>query len=391
MNLDDQKITGLGSIHITDSLELPLLKIVIKRNSNTVVPESSNSIDVYVDKNTSTNPSADRKHFVFDLLKPLAYLNQVSDELIVEVKPTKNDVKLVSYVKRKIGNGAILSTITEETVDGSLISLFEGENYIYTNYTNADIEVIYPKNNDLNKAYLNNATYCMRRLNGGEDFSLDDIYFKDAFTKTEDKLNLEVDNATIKCLSSKNNKFSLDENGNLIVNSITTNETSQLVIDNATICNLIYPVGSIYLSINSTNPATLFGGTWQQLKDKFLLGAGDIYSSGTSGGSANHNHTVPGHTHTSPAHNHNIDDCVALINTFNKYVEIKGKTYYWYSEERAVGASYEGSGRSNNWAVQTRGDTSTTTPGNTGSTELTTNSSSNLPPYMTVYMWKRTA
>ncbi len=391
MNLDDQKITGVGSIHITDSLELPLLKIAIKRNSNTVVPESSNSIDVYVDKNTSTNPSADRKHFVFDLLKPLAYLNQVSDELIVEVKPTKNDVKLVSYVKRKIGNGAILSTITEETVDGSLISLFEGENYIYTNYTNADIEVIYPKNNDLNKAYLNNATYCMRRLNGGEDFSLDDIYFKDAFTKTEDKLNLEVDSATIKCLSSKNNKFSLDENGNLIVNSITTNETSQPVIDNATICNLIYPVGSIYLSINSTNPATLFGGTWQQLKDKFLLGAGDIYSSGTSGGSANHNHTVPGHTHTSPAHNHNIDDCVALINTFNKYVEIKGKTYYWYSEERAVGASYEGSGRSNNWAVQTRGDTSTTTPGNTGSTELTTNSSSNLPPYMTVYMWKRTA
>ena len=66
MNLDDQKITGVGSIHITDSLELPLLKIVIKRNSNTVVPESSNSIDVYVDKNTSTNPSADRKHFVFD-------------------------------------------------------------------------------------------------------------------------------------------------------------------------------------------------------------------------------------------------------------------------------------------------------------------------------------
>ena len=40
------------------------------------------------------------------------------------------------------------------------------------------------------------------------DFTLEDIYFKDAFTQTEDKLNLEVDNANISCLTSKNNKFS---------------------------------------------------------------------------------------------------------------------------------------------------------------------------------------
>lgn len=65
--------------------------------------------------------------------------------------------------------------------------------------------------------------------------------------------------------------------------------------------NLIYPVGSIYLSVNSTSPATLFGGTWTQIKDTFLLGAGDDYTLGDTGGEATHTLTVnemPSHSHT---------------------------------------------------------------------------------------------
>lgn len=46
-----------------------------------------------------------------------------------------------------------------------------------------------------------------------------------------------------------------------------------------------YPVGSIYMSVNSTNPSQLFGGTWQQIKNVFLLGAGDTYTAGSTGGS----------------------------------------------------------------------------------------------------------
>ena len=54
----------------------------------------------------------------------------------------------------------------------------------------------------------------------------------------------------------------------------------------AFVVDSIYPVGSIYMSVNSTSPATLFGGTWSQLKDRFLLGAGDTYSNGATGGAA---------------------------------------------------------------------------------------------------------
>lgn len=53
---------------------------------------------------------------------------------------------------------------------------------------------------------------------------------------------------------------------------------------------VVYPVGSIYISVNSTPPSELFGGTWEQIKDTFLLSAGDSYAAGSSGGNKLHNH-----------------------------------------------------------------------------------------------------
>lgn len=48
-----------------------------------------------------------------------------------------------------------------------------------------------------------------------------------------------------------------------------------------------YPVGSIYMSVNNVNPTNFFGGTWEQIKDRFLLACGSTYSAGSTGGSAN--------------------------------------------------------------------------------------------------------
>ena len=68
-------------------------------------------------------------------------------------------------------------------------------------------------------------------------------------------------------------------------------------VANSDLFNLVYPVGSIYMSVAGTNPGILFGGTWEQLQDRFLLGAGSTYSNGATGGSkdavaVSHNHTI---------------------------------------------------------------------------------------------------
>lgn len=79
---------------------------------------------------------------------------------------------------------------------------------------------------------------------------------------------------------------------------------------------LAHPVGSYYWSSDATNPHDIFGGTWAQIKDKFIIAVGDSHTAGTSYGSNTkdishthsyaHTHGVPGvaHTHTGPSHSH---------------------------------------------------------------------------------------
>lgn len=62
----------------------------------------------------------------------------------------------------------------------------------------------------------------------------------------------------------------------------------------------VYPVGSIYMSVNATDPGKLFGGTWQRIKERFLLAAGDTHGAGSTGGEFEHTLTVaemPTHSH----------------------------------------------------------------------------------------------
>ena len=72
----------------------------------------------------------------------------------------------------------------------------------------------------------------------------------------------------------------------------------------------LYPVGSVYISFNTTDPSTLFGGTWVRLKDTFLLASGDTYAANTTGGSSTKTigvNNMPAHNHTVNAsgnHNH---------------------------------------------------------------------------------------
>ena len=121
----------------------------------------------------------------------------------------------------------------------------------------------------------------------------------------------------------------------------------------------MHPIGAIYLSVDSTNPGTLFGGTWEQIKDKFLLTAGDTYTAGNTGGNATHSHKTA--------------------------LGFDGNNLYGWSDIN----NYPVYGSEINSSVMFVSTGITTT---TGSIRTAfTNSVSNLPPYLVVYAWKRTA
>lgn len=120
---------------------------------------------------------------------------------------------------------------------------------------------------------------------------------------------------------------------------------------------MAYPVGSIYMSVNSTNPGTLFGGTWEQIKDKFLLAAGSTYKAGATGGEATHKLTVnemPNHQHSIWFPNAGGEQNAALG------FPTTGSRNTYYAEASKTAA--RGGDEAHN----------------------------NMPPYLTVYVWKRT-
>lgn len=94
-------------------------------------------------------------------------------------------------------------------------------------------------------------------------------------------------------MSRFNNGVLSVANGGTGVTSLAALKTA-LGVSNQSIVNLIYPVGSIYITAGSTNPQTIFGGTWERIKDSFLLAAGDTYAAAATGGAASQSYTPAG-------------------------------------------------------------------------------------------------
>ena len=56
----------------------------------------------------------------------------------------------------------------------------------------------------------------------------------------------------------------------------------------ADLLDLVYPIGSIYMNTNNVNPQSIFGGSWQKIEGRFLLGSSSNYTLGLLGGEAYH-------------------------------------------------------------------------------------------------------
>jgi hypothetical protein len=138
----------------------------------------------------------------------------------------------------------------------------------------------------------------------------------------------------------------------------------------------LYPVGSIYMNLNLIDPSLIFGDTWERLKDTFLLGAGDTYEAGTTGGEAEHILTIE----EMPKHGH-PENSAASSNT-NRLVTTG--TAGSKTDDNIYGKS-QGSVMANQASWQTSAIIVGT--GRIGEDKP----HNNMPPYLTVYIWKRIA
>ena len=152
-----------------------------------------------------------------------------------------------------------------------------------------------------------------------------------------------------------------------------------------------HPVGSYYWSSESTDPSTLFGGTWEQVKDRFVLAAGDSYAVGATGGEATHTLAeaeMPSHKHyayddpTSQGSNFFVAWGVDGAKDWSG-TRVTSKTWGSASGYTKEQWGEQGPDMVNQlFAYQANRTTSSTGGGA---------AHNNMPPYIVAYCWKRTA
>ena len=183
----------------------------------------------------------------------------------------------------------------------------------------------------------------------------------------------------------------------------------------ATMANLIYPVGSIYMSVLNTSPAVLFGGTWEKIEGRFLIGTSTGRAAGSTGGSETVTLTteqIPSHTHTGPSHTHTF----TTGNNSASHTHGTGVANKYFTINRLLSTASVGRRKvatgSSCYAMTATGDieditersatgtqsanhthSGTTAANGTGATGATGGGAAhdNMPPYYAVFIWKRTA
>lgn len=142
-----------------------------------------------------------------------------------------------------------------------------------------------------------------------------------------------------------------------------------------------YPIGSIYMSFNSTEPSILFGGTQERIKDRFILAAGDSYTAGATGGETTHEHNW------GLRYNLFYGGFMGRDNEVLRGLKYSGTSIADIVEGVNTGdskAMVSNTGVGSDYTTDTRNSAGYNLISNTSS-------ASSLPPYLVAYMWYRTA
>lgn len=280
-----------------------------------------------------------------------------SDQLALKVKKTSNKVNhLICLGSGELANRTVVHLYADASGNISQTQTFTGT---------AEYTAVYDYSNAEDTAELiKGGTERLKELLQQDDLSVDvnevdDPYdVGDIVGASDDVSGLTISvPVTKKIIRVQNGIISVDLETDIANASGYSGSTGGGGIS----LEDVYPVGAIYMSAAATNPSTLFGfGAWEQIKDVFLLAAGDTYAGGSTGGEATHVLTED----EMPAHRHKI----SYPNASGAY------------GDAAIG-------------YPANSDTKKTWGAEMCKTESVGGGAAhnNMPPYLAVYAWKRTA
>lgn len=188
-----------------------------------------------------------------------------------------------------------------------------------------------------------------------------------------------------------------DSTDNVISQKAITEELNRL---KSVLLNELHPVGSIYTSLNSASPAELFGGTWEQIQDRFIYAAGSKLT-GATGGEETHvlsNAEMPAHNHGQAGSHTHSRGSMEIYGTLTNVLagSYLGASGAFSCSNNLRGTGYHGTSdydrsdvtfyASRNWSGNTSENGA-----HTHSTNGSGNAHNNMPPYLVAYMWKRIA
>lgn len=246
----------------------------------------------------------------------------------------------------------------------------------------------------------------MNYLSNG-DYSLNPDMIKEAFDKIDDFNKFDTTSSPTQWLLQNFISGAFYKNEPVPINSAVPNEgnSKYLILDSIaedieaifdeklnSYWDKIYPVGSIYMSMEETSPAELFGGRWEKIQGKFLLASNSTYKVGDAGGEEKHKLTIneiPSHTHAH-AHTHSAPGGVPYIVSSDD-IKVNLDNYRKWPEKVSSGGYHvvyaqKGSKSGIDSSTKT-GAASTSNTGNTGANAL----HENMPPYLVVNVWRRTS
>ena len=348
-NSEAVALTGNANTFIRYISDAAITSGAAARNSATLKSIKVTCGSQSITTSTGTIQKVDSGTFIFTATDSRGYstTQTIEKTLINYINPTCN-----LNIPNPTTDGNLSFTITGNYYNGSFGAV---NNTLSVSYKYKAGGGNYSNNIEVTNITLNNNTYTANISLTGLDYK--ETYTFQAFTidKIKSVNSAEKVIKTTPVFSWSNDDFEFNV---------------PVKFSGKTLFDIVYPVGAIYMSVSSTSPASLFGGTWEQIQDRFLLAAGSSYAAGNTGGEAAHTLTeleIPRHTHA-----------------------LRANTSWGESEALAPWAQYFGSNIL--YDVGASGGTITRSyyaevaqPVGSGTAH------NNMPPYLAVYVWKRTA